>query len=278
MRDVVNDAGVFLDEPFRSQWAGQDPFVAVEALQGQVYRELEARRTLRTEVGGCGFFVKIHRGVGWGEIVKNLLSLRLPVLGASNEWRAIKRLETLGVATMRAVAYGVRGGNPAMQHSFIITEELAPTVSLEDFCRDWPSQPPAPGLKRALIDRVASMARDMHRGGVNHRDFYICHFLLHLEPAPTADAFKLSLIDLHRAQLREVTPRRWRDKDLASLYFSALEIGLTRRDFLRFLQIYFDAPLRTVLAEEAGLLAHLDREAARLQKRYQKKFAPGAAA
>ena len=158
MSDVVNDAGVFLDEPFCSLWAGQDPFVAVEALQGQVYRELEARRTLRTEVGGHGFFVKIHRGVGWGEIVKNLLSLRLPVLGASNEWRAIKRLETLGVATMRAVAYGVRGGNPAMQHSFIITEELAPTVSLEDFCRDWPSQPPAPGLKRALIDRVASMA------------------------------------------------------------------------------------------------------------------------
>ncbi|MDQ5942045.1 MAG: lipopolysaccharide core heptose(I) kinase, partial [Pseudomonadota bacterium] len=104
------------------------------------------------------------------------------------------------------------------------------------------------------------------------------HFLLHLDLAPTADTFKLSLIDLHRAQIWAATPRRWRDKDLASLYFSALDIGLTQRDFLRFLRIYFDAPLRTILADEVGLLAHLDREAARLQKRYQKKFAPGVAA
>ena len=39
-----------LAEPFKSLWAGRDAFAAVEALQGQVYRELEGRRTLRTEV------------------------------------------------------------------------------------------------------------------------------------------------------------------------------------------------------------------------------------
>jgi heptose I phosphotransferase len=276
--EAVRDPALFLDEPFQSLWAGQDPFVAVEALQGKVYRELEARRTLRVEVAGRAYFVKIHRGVGWGEIVKNLASFRLPVLGASNEWRAIKRLETLAVDTMRAVAYGVRGGNPATQHSFIVTEELAPTISLEDFCRDWPTRPPAPQLKYALIERVATMARRMHQGGVNHRDFYICHFLLHLDPAPMADSLKLSLIDLHRAQIRVATPRRWRDKDLASLYFSALDIGLTRNDFLRFLRAYFAAPLRDILRDEAGLIEHLNREAAWLLRRYQKKFAPKVAA
>lgn len=274
LRFLANADECFLEEPFCSLWAKQDPFAAVEALQGKVYRELEARRTLRTELGGRGYFVKIHRGVGWGEIVKNLLTLRAPVLGAGNEYRAIRRLEQLGVDTMRAVAYGAQGGNPAAQHSFIVTEELAPTVSLEDFCRDWPARPPAPRFKRALIGRVATMARRMHEGGVNHRDFYLCHFLLHLDPAPTVAAFKLSLIDLHRAQLRAKTPRRWRDKDLASLYFSALEIGLTQRDFLRFLRLYFDRPLRDVLRDEAGLIEHLNREAARLQKRYLKKFAP----
>jgi heptose I phosphotransferase len=41
-------------------------------LQGEVFRELEGRRTLRTEVAGRGYFVKIHRGAGWAEIVKNL--------------------------------------------------------------------------------------------------------------------------------------------------------------------------------------------------------------
>ena len=268
---------VFLVEPFAALWSGSDPFVAVEALQGQVFRELEARRTLRTEVAGRGYFVKIHRGVGWREIVKNLASLRLPVLGAQNEWQAIARLAELGIDTMRAVAFGVRGANPAAQHSFIVTEELAPTISLEDYCRDWPTQPPAPHFKRALIERVATMARRMHEGGVNHRDFYICHFLLHLAPAPGVDAFKLSLIDLHRAQIRAQTPRRWRDKDLAALYFSALEIGLTQRDFLRFLRAYFAAPLRRTLQTETPLLKHLASESQRLQARFARKFAPGAA-
>lgn len=267
MRDEL-----MLAPPFDSLWAGQDAFVAVDRLEGPVFRELDGRRTFRTEVAGCGYFVKIHHGVGWGEIVKNLVSLRLPVLGAGNEWRAIRRLEALGVDTMRAVAYGRRGVNPAREHSFIVTEELAPTISLEDFCRDWPTQPPAPALKHALIRRVAEMAGRMHRGGVNHRDFYICHFLLHLDPVPRADALKLSLIDLHRAQIRSTTPRRWRDKDLASLYFSALEIGLTKRDFLRFLRDYFARPLREVLPAERSLLEQLQREGARLQLRYLRKF------
>ncbi len=264
---------LILAEPFRTLWAAQDPFVAVEALQGKVYRELEARRTLRTEVAGRGYFVKIHRGVGWGEILKNLLALRAPVLGAGNEMRAIRRLEELGVDTMCAVAYGARDGSPATQHSFIVTEELAPTISLEDYCRDWPTNPPPLAMKRALLRRVAGMARRMHEGGVNHRDFYICHFLLHLDPAPTPDNLKLSLIDLHRAQIRDKTPRRWRDKDLAALHFSALAIGLTRRDILRFLTLYFDRPLRRVLKEESRLLAYLESEAARLQARYLRKYA-----
>lgn len=260
-------------EPFRTLWSERDPFDAVEALQGEVFRELEGRRTLRTEVDGRGYFVKIHRGVGWGEIVKNLASLRLPVLGARNEWRAIAHLERVGVATMKAVAFGERGANPAARHSFIVTEELAPTVSLEDFTRDWSRQPPDIRLKRALLARVTDIARRMHESGMNHRDFYICHLLVHLDPPPAPDALRLSLIDLHRAQIRPRTPKRWRDKDLAALYFSALDIGLTRRDKLRFLRDYFPRPLRETLRCEARLLRHLEREAERLKRRYLRKFA-----
>ena len=270
---------LFLDEPFRTLWAGQDAFQAARALQGKVLRELEGRRTLRTEVAGRGYYAKLHRGVGWGEILKNLVTARLPVLGAEHEWLAIRRLTELGVDTMKAVAFGRRGSNPAKLESFIVTEELAPTVSLEDYCRDWPTNPPAPALKRALIARVAEMAGKMHRGGVNHRDCYICHFLLHTEPAPSPAALRLSLIDLHRAQVRTgAAPRRWRDKDLAALHFSTLEIGLTARDRLRFLRAYFGRPLREVLEAEAALLAHLEREGERLMERYRRKFAPGARA
>lgn len=267
---------LILAEPFKTLWAGRDPFEAVEQLQGQVYRELEGRRTLRTEVDGRGYFVKIHRGIGWGEIFKNLSTAKAPVLGAGQEWRAIQRLHQAGVPTMTAVAYGERGGNPAAQHSFIITEELAPTISLEDYSADWLQNPPEPALKRALIAEVAHMAGTMHRAGVNHRDFYICHFLLHTDNPVRAQDFRLSLIDLHRAQTRTQTPRRWRNKDLAGLYFSALGIGLTRRDKLRFLHAYFQRPLREALRDEAPLLRWLESKADRLQSRYERKYAPGA--
>jgi heptose I phosphotransferase len=256
-----------LDEPFKTLWAGRDPFVAVEALQGEVFRELEARRTLRTEVDGKGYFVKIHRGIGWAEIAKNLLTAKLPVLGAGQEWQAIQRLREAGVASMTAVAYGERGSNPADQHSFIITEELAPTIDLEVLSLNWVKQPPETALKRALIAEVARMVGMMHRAGVNHRDCYICHFLLHTDTPVTAKDFKLSVIDLHRAQVRPRITRRWRDKDLAALYFSALDIGLTRRDKLRFLRDYFQQPLRRVLKDEAALLGWLDGKANKLYDR-----------
>ncbi|UCJ17315.1 lipopolysaccharide core heptose(I) kinase RfaP [Pseudomonas sp. MM211] len=272
---------LFLEQPFATLWQGKDAFQEVERLQGQVYRELEARRTLRTEVDGKGYFVKIHRGVGWGEILKNLATARLPVLGAGQEWKAIQRLTDAGVPTMTAVAYGERGSNPAQQHSFIVTEELAPTVDLEQLTVNWREQPPQPAFKRALIRRVAEMTGRMHAAGVNHRDCYICHFMLHTDKPFSADDFRLSVIDLHRAQLRPAVPRRWRDKDLAGLYFSALNIGLTQRDFLRFLKGYFAAAgsarsLRQILRDEAALLAWLQRKAERLLSRYARKYETGA--
>jgi len=262
---------LILAEPFTSLWQKQDPFAEVLRLDGKVYRALEGRRTLRTEVGGQGYFVKIHQGIGWCEIGKNLLTGKYPVLGAGQEWRALERLQQAGVPSMRAVAFGERGCNPARQQSFIITEELAPTIDLEQFCANWRTQPPEPVLKRALIQEVARITAGMHQAGVNHRDCYICHFLLHLDPVPTVDNLRLSLIDLHRAQTRQKVPKRWRNKDLAGLYFSALEIGLTHRDKLRFLKTYFQRPLRDILQSEARLLRGLQCKAQRLHKRYLRK-------
>ena len=114
------------------------------------------------------------------------------------------------------------------------------------------------------------MVGDMHRGGVNHRDCYLCHFLLDTAKPIDAKNIKLSAIDLHRAQLRAHLPLRWRDKDLSALYYSALEIGLTRRDKLRFLKGYFRQPLRQILAEHATLLRWLEGKANKLYERKQR--------
>jgi len=259
-----------LSEPFKSLWTGKDPFVEVEKLEGNVYRELSGRKTLRTQVADKGYFVKIHRGIGWPEIFKNLITLKLPVLGAGQELKAIKKLHSIGVDTMTAVAFGEQGSNPAKQYSFIITEELAPTISLEDLSLNWPNEPPSPLLKWALIKRVAEMVGNMHRAEVNHRDCYICHFLLHTDSTITPEHFKLSVIDLHRAQLHHKLPLRWRNKDLAALYFSVLEIGLTKRDLWRFLNVYFQKSPKEIFKQEKKLLLQLENKAEKLYKRKQR--------
>jgi heptose I phosphotransferase len=225
------------------------PFDQLMTLRGAVYRELEGRRTQRVEFSGNGYFIKQHFGIGWKEIFKNLLQLRLPVLSAKNEWLALQKLPAIGVPTMRLAGFGSRGINPARRQSFLLTSELTDIISLEDFCKDWSVKPPTFNLKRALIKEVARIARVIHENGINHRDFYICHFLL-AQASVTNDAPKLFLIDLHRAQIRNETPRRWLIKDLAGLYFSSKDIGLTTRDLLRFIREYRRCPWGEALTRE----------------------------
>lgn len=165
-----------LKEPLTTLWKGKDPFVEVEKLQGEVFRALETRKTLRFSLAEKSYFIKIHYGTTLKEVLKNLISFRIPVLGADREWKAIHRLYQLDVDTMKGIGFGQTGANPLTRKSFIITEDLAPTISLEDYCADWEQTPPDFRIKRMLIKRLATMVRKMHRGGVNHRDCYICHF------------------------------------------------------------------------------------------------------
>ena len=263
MRLVV--AELYLSEPFASLWQDKDPFEEVEKLKGEVYRELDGRRTLRFEVEGKGYFLKLHRGVGWKEITKNLIQLRLPVIGAENEWRAIDKLKSLQVDTMTYVAYGKRGINPAKQLSFIITEDLAGCISLEDYCKHWPEQPSPLAEKRALIKKVAWMAKQLHDNGVNHRDFYICHFLL--DETTIGDNPRLHLIDLHRAQIRKKIPYRWRLKDVAGLWFSAMDIGLSWREQCLFVKAYSGLNVKDALEQQGSFWGEVTKKARRLYSR-----------
>ncbi len=262
---------VELKEPLATLWRGKDAFEEVKKLQGEVFRELETRRTLRFELAGKSYFLKWHRGTAMKEVVKNLLSLRLPVLGADREWNAIHKLREVGVDTMCGAGFGEKGLNPVRKVSFIITEDLTPTISLEDYCADWPVNPPLPRVKRMIIHRVATMVRKMHQAGINHRDCYICHFLLHLPFEGNEDALKISVIDLHRAQMRAHVPRRWRDKDLIGLYFSSMNIGLTQRDIFRFMRVYFGKPLRDILRDEKELIAQATEKAQKIRERTVRK-------
>ncbi|TNF99489.1 MAG: lipopolysaccharide core heptose(I) kinase RfaP [Gammaproteobacteria bacterium] len=221
------------------------------AKEEDIYRRGPGRVTLRFERKGKTFFLKRHTGVGWGEIIKELLQFRLPVISAMNEWRALERLLILNIPTLSPVAYGCRGLNPARKESFIITHEMGNTISLEDLVNTWLLEPDPIHLKREVLLQVARIARRLHLAGINHRDLYICHlYLSHEWMEIRAGDPEIHVIDLHRAQIREEVPERWLIKDVASLYYSSMGVGLTRRDYLRFIREYRDMPLRDTLEQE----------------------------
>lgn len=251
-------------------WAQQ---VADAAAPADVYRSKEGRKTLRFVAQGKPYFLKLHLGIGWREVLKNILQLRLPVTSARNEYEAVCRLTRLGVPTLSVAAYQVEGSNPARQRSLLVTDELTGTVSLEDFCEHWADSPPSFAVRSKLIRVLADSARRMHGAGINHRDFYLCHFHL-AEETLASESPRCHIIDLHRAQLRDRTPHRWRVKDLAGLYFSAIDSGLQRRDLLRFLRHYSEGGLRTALTKDKRLWQQVERRARALYRRERGAEAP----
>lgn len=213
-------------------------FKAAFGIDGEVFRNIKNRKTMRFSRNGRNYFIKLHKGVGWKEIFKCLSQGKRPVLGAGNEYRAIRLLESLGVPTMTCRAFATTcGWNPAAQKSFIITDELQNKIPLEDFCRNWKQNPPPARLKHRIIAVLAETCAKMHFAGLNHRDCYICHFLLD-SVLLEQDIISLTVLDLHRAEIRKVIPRRMRVKDLAGIFFSSMDAGLTKRDALRFIAKY----------------------------------------
>lgn len=247
-----------------------DLFDWVFGLEGEVFRDIKGRTTLRFQHNGRSYFLKRHSGQPFSEWLKPWLRGQRPEPGARPEWEAIAHLKSHGVETMTAVAWGERGRWPWQHESFLITEDLADTISLEDYCQRWASQPPSFREKRNVLRAVAKTARLMHQSGMNHRDFYLCHFLMPRTEDPAHREPRLHLIDLHRAQLRGNVPWRWRMKDLSGLYYSALEwdIGLTQRDCFRFMCDYSGKTLRRLM-RRPRIWRSAEAKAARL---YEKVF------
>lgn len=237
--------------------------------EGKVHRLVKHRRTVEVELGGRYYFIKAHLACGWREVLKDWLQLRPPIISARTEWEAIERVQKLGIPTTTVAGKGERGRAPAHVESFLITEALEGMIPLEDLTRDWGGLkgPRQKLLKRALLDRIAQIARALHEAGLNHRDFYLAHFLIKNRSWPDwqpGEPLELFLIDLHRVQIRDRVPTRWLVKDLGGLLYSALDCGLTWRDVFRFIERYRGRPWRESLAAEAGFWRRVWRNAAGL--------------
>ena len=278
----VDDAHMYIRRDLENAFGEGPAFERIMSVKGEEVRKAPGRRTVRFDLDNKSFYLKTHTGVGWQEILKNLLYFRLPVIGAFNEWHGIHHLTRLGIKTLTAAGYGTLGGNPAKRRSFILTDEITDTVSLEELCKEWsvspPSTPAEIRFKRWLITRTAQIARDIHNSGANHRDFYLCHFLLkrgYTDGVLDTDKCQLYVIDLHRMQIRKRTPTRWVVKDIAGLYFSSKDIGLTSRDLFRFVKIYRSATLRDALLSDQLFWRRVKRRGDNLYESEKRRALPG---
>lgn len=268
-----------LDEHLRAHLPKENTFDWLMNVEGKVHRAVKNRRTVEFELGGRRYFIKAHRGVGWGEVLKNVSYGRAPIVSAEPEWRAIEALNQVAVATPVVAGKGLRGFAPASLESFVVMHALGGMISLEDFTRHWGgiTGDRRIQLKRALLNALANIARRMHGAGMNHRDFYLCHFLVRdrdWSKWTSGGSVEPVLIDLHRVQMRDSVPERWLVKDLGGLLFSALDAGLTRRDLLRFIEAYRQEPWRKVWEREGSFWRKVWANAVRLYRPFHHREPP----
>ncbi|MDQ8195157.1 lipopolysaccharide core heptose(I) kinase RfaP [Coraliomargarita sp. SDUM461004] len=264
------------DELRKALPPGSDPFEWFLLGGGEVHREVKNRLTYETQLGELHFYVKRHLGCGWREVFKEWYRLRKPVVSARTEWEGAETLAAAGVRVPKVLGKGERGRYPASVESFVVLEALEDCETLEHFKPGWLDFQDLNWihLKRALIDEVAAMGHSMHAQGINHRDFYLNHFLINrasIRNWTVGKSIPLHLIDLHRVQQRLEVPRRWLIKDLGSLIFSALDVGLTSCDCARFLRQYLGADWKNSVRNNQALWQAILKRAIKLYKRFHGK-------
>ena len=90
---------------------------------------------------------------------------------------------------------------------------------------------------------------------------------------------RLHVLDLHRVEIKPSPSVGMQLKDLAALYFSAMDCGLSRGDRLYFLKHYAGLhtrrSLKQALVEDAGLFQAVESRAQRLYRKFQRKVQAG---
>jgi len=64
---------IFVHPQAASMLSAPDTVRKILALDGPVYRSVPGRKTVRIDERKESFFLKVHHGVGWKEILKNMV-------------------------------------------------------------------------------------------------------------------------------------------------------------------------------------------------------------
>jgi len=183
---------------------------------------------------------------------------------AEAELRAVRMLESAGVATERAVAFGAEPDMWGTVRSYLIVEAV-PGDALERCFEDFTSRHDgADQAVSAFNAALVELLSGLHGAGLAHRDLYASHIFLH----EGADGPELSLIDLARVLRPRWRRFRWRVKDLAQLKYSMPPAWVAA---------HWDGVLAAwhgrVGGRKWGLEAAIDRKVASMRRRSRRKEA-----
>lgn len=226
------------------------------------------RLTLLAGAAPRGAYLKKHHGRSVGSWWRAKWGGGPGATAGRAEAANVVRLQRGGIGSMRLVAFGEGLRADGLVESFVITEELAGFVPLDDFLKaEFARRPagaaaPHRAARRQLLAQAAEVARRFHAQGYNHRDFYCCHLFVRERPG---DGFDVRLIDLQRVDFRRRFRSRWLVKDLAQLAYSAPRDRVSCTDRMFFLKTYLG--VERLGAAEKRLARRVFAKARRMERR-----------
>lgn len=214
-----------------------DDFRTLKELEGgSLLKKNRFRSVVRIELKDKVFYLKRHFW-SWKERIKSIVPW-IKKEDARNEWENMILLRSLGFNTMTPVAFGEKKIFGIPYFSLTLTENVYDAEKLEHYLPKHFSQPLIKEKiirKREIIKKLAILARDFHRKGLNHQDFYLGH--LFIRPKDE----EIFIIDIQRVHHRKKIRMHDRIKDLSQLAFSAKGLGIfTKADFIRFIHTYLE--------------------------------------
>jgi len=222
---------------------GLDDFDAIMKFDsGEVVKQKSKYRStiqfnLPEKEGRTLLYLKRYRYSFIPEFLKNCFFF-FRTYSAIHEWRNIFEFKASHLPTMTPLAVGMRRHVPFWNESFLLTQGIPHTKTLEKqledcFCR--PLDRIRLKQKRLLITKLAILTQKMHGEGFKHQDFYLCHILIDLNHS---DDPPLYIVDLHRVRRKKKIKQSGQIKDLAALNYSAPQRLISRTDRLRFMKQY----------------------------------------
>jgi tRNA A-37 threonylcarbamoyl transferase component Bud32 len=212
-------------------------------------------------------YLKFYEHAPLTRQLRNWLSHRRRGSFALLEHEAARQLAVAGVGTPRTVAWGQQWQTLFEHRSFLITEQVPQSRSLESAlppCFQGYLTASKRQQRRDFLRRLAFFIRRFHETGYRHRDLYLSHIFC-------SDAGEFCLIDLARAS-RPVLRRRFQVKDVAQLHYSAPAASFSRTDRLRFYLAYVDH--RRLLPQDKAFIRRVVSKASRMARHNRKRGVP----